>query len=67
MQTISATSTRSSTISTWQGDSAGKFAGRANAYQFAVRRPERVTAIIIEDIGAEIERQTAFALDWAGL
>jgi esterase len=44
----------------------GNSLGGANAYQFSARYPDRVSAMIIEDMGAEIEGQTAFALDWAG-
>jgi esterase len=41
--------------------------GGVNAYQFAARFPDRVAAMIIEDIGAVINGDTGFALPWAGL
>jgi esterase len=44
----------------------GNSLGGVNAYQFAARHPDRVSALIIEDIGAEIGDDTSFALPWAG-
>jgi esterase len=45
----------------------GNSLGGVNAYQFAARQPERVSALIIEDIGATIGDDTRFALSWAGV
>lgn len=45
----------------------GNSLGGVNAYQFAARHPERVRALIIEDIGVEIADDTSFALAWGGL
>lgn len=45
----------------------GNSLGGANAYQFAARFPDRVSAMIIEEIGAVINDDTSFALPWAGL
>lgn len=45
----------------------GNSLGGANAYQFAARHPARVSALIIEDIGAVIEDDASFVLDWAGV
>jgi esterase len=45
----------------------GNSLGGVNAYQFAARNPDRVRALIIEDIGAEIGDNTSFALAWAGV
>jgi esterase len=45
----------------------GNSLGGANAYQFAARYPERVGALIIEDIGVEINDDTSFALPWGGI
>ena len=44
----------------------GHSLGGANAYQFAARFPDRVSAMIIEDIGAVINDDTSFVLPWAG-
>lgn len=44
----------------------GNSLGGVNAYQFAARHPERVRALIIEDIGAVIADDTSFALAWSG-
>ena len=44
----------------------GNSLGGVNAYQFAARHPERVRALIIEDIGAELSDDTSFALAWSG-
>ena len=45
----------------------GNSLGGVNAYQFAAHHPQRVLALIIEDIGAKIEDDTRFALPWAGV
>lgn len=45
----------------------GNSLGGPNAYQFAARRPDRVAALIVEDIGVEIHDDTGFALPWAGV
>jgi esterase len=45
----------------------GNSLGGANAYQFAARFPDRVSAMIIEDIGAVINDDISFALPWAGM
>jgi pimeloyl-ACP methyl ester carboxylesterase len=45
----------------------GNSLGGVNAYQFAAKCPERVRALIIEDIGAVINDDTSFALAWAGI
>ncbi len=37
-----------------------------NAYQFAARHRDRVSALIVEDIGAVIADNTNFALAWSG-
>ncbi|MEV4947895.1 alpha/beta fold hydrolase [Streptomyces sp. NPDC053755] len=39
----------------------GHSLGGVNAYQFAARRPERVTALIVEDIGAVCDIDLSFA------
>lgn len=44
----------------------GNSLGGVNAYQFAARHPERVRALIIEDIGAVMADDTSFALAWGG-
>lgn len=44
----------------------GNSLGGVNAYQFAARHPERVKALIIEDIGAVIADDTSFVLAWGG-
>ncbi len=44
----------------------GNSLGGVNAYQYAARRPDRVRALIIEDIGVEIADDTSFALPWGG-
>ena len=44
----------------------GNSFGGVNAYQFAARYPERVRALIIEDIGAEISADMGFVLAWSG-
>jgi esterase len=45
----------------------GNSLGGVNAYQFAAKFPERVRALVIEDIGAAIDDDTSFALAWAGI
>lgn len=45
----------------------GNSLGGVNAYQFAARRPARVRALVIEDIGVEIADDTSFALAWGGV
>ncbi|MHB8254265.1 MAG: alpha/beta fold hydrolase [Acidiferrobacter sp.] len=45
----------------------GNSLGGVNAYQFAARYPERVRALIIEDIGAEVAADAAFTLPWGGI
>ncbi len=44
----------------------GNSLGGVNAYQFAARHPDRVRALVIEDIGAVIGDDTGFALAWGG-
>jgi len=44
----------------------GHSLGGVNVYQFAARHPDRVEAIVIEDIGAEIHDDASFVLNWAG-
>ncbi len=45
----------------------GNSLGGVNAYQFAARNPERVRALVIEDIGVVVAGDTSFALAWGGL
>jgi len=45
----------------------GNSLGGANAYQYAARHPERVRALVIEDIGAVIDADTSFTVPWAGV
>ncbi len=45
----------------------GNSLGGVNAYQFAARYPERVTALVIEDIGAVVEADASFTLPWSGV
>jgi len=45
----------------------GNSLGGVNAYQFAARHPERVIALIVEDIGAVIQDDTSFGLAWGGI
>jgi esterase len=45
----------------------GNSLGGLNAYQFAARRPERVRALVIEDIGAVLADDTSFVLPWGGV
>ncbi len=44
----------------------GNSLGGVNAYQYAARRPERVRALIIEDIGVEISGDLPSMTGWAG-
>ncbi len=44
----------------------GNSLGGVNAYQFAARYPDRVRALIVEDIGAEVSEDTSFVLAWVG-
>jgi esterase len=44
----------------------GNSLGGVNAYQFAARHPDRVRALIIEDIGADIAADMGFVLPWRG-
>lgn len=42
----------------------GHSLGGVNAYQLAARRPDLVRALIIEDIGAEVDDDLSFGLSW---
>ncbi len=44
----------------------GNSLGGVNAYQFAARHPERMKALVIEDVGAIVDTDTSFILPWAG-
>jgi esterase len=44
----------------------GHSLGGVNAYQYAARHPERVRALVVEDIGAVNAADAHFVLDWAG-
>jgi esterase len=44
----------------------GNSLGGVNAYQFAARHPDKVRALIIEDIGTEIADNLNFVLAWDG-
>jgi esterase len=44
----------------------GNSLGGVNAYQLAARHPERVRAMVIEDIGAEVSDDLGFVLGWQG-
>ncbi len=44
----------------------GHSLGGVNAYQFAARHPQRVRALIVEDIGAVVKDDMAFVNAWAG-
>jgi esterase len=44
----------------------GNSLGGVNVFQFAARHPERVRALIIEDIGAVVKDDISFVLPWAG-
>lgn len=45
----------------------GNSLGGVNAFQYAARHPERVRALIIEDIGVEISSDMPPVLHWAGV
>jgi esterase len=45
----------------------GSSLGGVNAYQFAARHPQKVAALIIEDIGATVADDISFILPWSGL
>lgn len=42
----------------------GHSLGGVNAYQLAARHPERVSALVIEDIGAVVDDDLSFCLAW---
>ncbi len=44
----------------------GNSLGGVNAYQFAARHPDKVRALIIEDIGTELADNLSFVLAWKG-
>lgn len=44
----------------------GNSLGGVNAYQFAARYPDRVRALIIEDIGVVVKDDISFVLNWMG-
>ena len=44
----------------------GNSLGGVNAFQFAARHPDKVRALIIEDIGTEIDDNLNFVLAWDG-
>lgn len=44
----------------------GNSLGGVNAYQFAARHPERVKALVIEDISAAPDADASFVLAWDG-
>ena len=45
----------------------GNSLGGVNAYQFAARHPDRVGALIIEDIGTMVSDDISFVLPWQGM
>ena len=45
----------------------GNSLGGVNAYQFAAWHPERVKAVVIEDIGAAPDADASFVLAWEGI
>ncbi len=45
----------------------GNSLGGVNAFQFAALYPERVRALVIEDVGAVNAADTSFTLAWAGV
>ncbi len=66
-KTISATLKRCLACSTSRRSCIlGNSLGGVNAYQFAARHPERVKALIIEDIGAVVTDDISFVLSLAG-
>jgi esterase len=44
----------------------GNSLGGVNAYQFAARYPDRVRALVIEDIGVVLVDEISFVLNWTG-
>ncbi|WP_078910672.1 alpha/beta fold hydrolase [Streptomyces sp. NRRL S-87] len=42
----------------------GHSLGGVNAYQLAARRPDLVAALVVEDIGAEVDADNSFVLAW---
>ncbi|NNH73688.1 alpha/beta hydrolase [Nocardia uniformis] len=42
----------------------GHSLGGVNAYQLAAAQPDRVSALVIEDIGAVVDSDLSFTLDW---
>src|SRR5438477_7078400 len=44
----------------------GNSLGGVNAYQFATRYPDRVQALVIEDIGVVVKDEISFVLNWTG-
>ncbi|MCB5182418.1 alpha/beta hydrolase [Streptomyces sp. SMC 277] len=42
----------------------GHSLGGVNAYQLAARRPDLVRALVVEDIGAVVDADLSFALEW---
>ncbi|RSS52198.1 alpha/beta fold hydrolase [Streptomyces sp. WAC06614] len=42
----------------------GHSLGGVNAYQLAARRPDLVRGLVVEDIGAVVDTDLSFALDW---
>jgi esterase len=45
----------------------GSSLGGVNAFQFAARQPEKVSAFILEDIGAVVKDDISFILSWSGV
>jgi len=45
----------------------GNSLGGVNAFQFAARHPEQVSALVIEDIGAIVTDDISFILPWSGV
>ncbi|HEX2659915.1 MAG TPA: alpha/beta hydrolase, partial [Polyangia bacterium] len=45
----------------------GNSLGGVNAYQFAARHPDRVAALIVEDIGVTLDENVDFIAQWAGV
>jgi esterase len=45
----------------------GNSLGGVNAYQFAARHPDRVRALIIEDIGVEVTADMPYVQNWGGV
>ncbi|MFK4149894.1 alpha/beta fold hydrolase [Streptomyces sp. NPDC004065] len=42
----------------------GHSLGGVNAYQLAARYPDRISALVVEDVGAEIDDDLSFCLAW---